>query len=91
MENYRQLIKETMKQEWEVEFPNKEDSALNFDESIFYHTFGELAERICVKVWNKALDLAADNAEADANIVSTDTGDYSEIYVLKNSILKFKL
>lgn len=41
--------------------------------------------------FNLGLDVAADNTEADVNIVSTDSGDYSEVYVLKESILKHKL
>lgn len=41
--------------------------------------------------FNLGLEVAADNAKADVNIISTETGDYSEVYVLKNSILKFKL
>lgn len=53
-------FKELIKQEWEKEFPNKEDFAPRFDESIFYHTFGEVVERICIKVWNQAVDKARD-------------------------------
>lgn len=40
--------------------------------------------------FNLGIEAAADNAEADVNIVSTETGDYSEVYVLKESILQFK-
>lgn len=51
----------------------------------------ELVLEILKDAFNLGLEVAANNAEADVNIISTETGDYSEIYVLKESILKFKL
>jgi len=45
-------------------------------------------------VWNIAIDTAADNADADFNIVDNPdpvTGCDVEVYVLKNSILKLKV
>lgn len=84
-------FKEIIKEEWEKEYPLAEgQEPYNFEDSLFsiYH---ELVERICVRIHNNAIDIAADNAEADVNIVSAETGDYSEVYVLKESILKHKL
>lgn len=89
-------FKEIIKKEWEKEFPNIEYS---YEESLTF-ALNSMIERICTRVWNQALDVAADNAEADFNLVSEDDDanferltegiDY-EVYVLKNSILKFKL
>jgi len=56
-------------------------------------------EDLIEQVWNKAIETAADNAEADVNII-TEEGQYEiqnlqlgydyEVYVLKESILKLK-
>lgn len=56
--------------------------------------------RLFEQVFNFALEVAADNADADVTILTED-GQYEmnsiqlgydyEVYVLKNSILKFKL
>lgn len=89
-------FKEIIKQEWEEEFPNNESP---YENSLFLQ-YEQMVERICIKVWDSALDTAADNAEADVTILTED-GQYEmdniqlgydyEVYVLKNSILKFKL
>lgn len=89
-------FKEIIKQEWEEEFPNNESP---YENSLFLQ-YEQMVERICIKIWNSALDTAADNAEADVTILTED-GQYEmdsiqlgydyEVYVLKNSILKFKL
>jgi len=107
MENNRQLIKEIIKQEWETEFPNKEDFAIHFDESIFYHVFGETVERICARVWNSALEYVADRALIEEHIPEEErdleweespifiTGGHirNEHYVTinRNSILQYKI
>ncbi len=54
--------------------------------------FHELIET----VWNLAIDTAADNADADVNwldehLLELTPGKDFEVYVLKNSILKFKV
>lgn len=88
-------FKDIIKQEWEKEFPNTEDDAPRFDESIFHHTFGKIVDRICIKVWNSALDTAANNAEADCTVLDGQDCVVEDVdiecYVLKNSILQFKL
>lgn len=47
------------------------------------------------EVWNKAIEVAADNADADFNILCIPDNkidrDDIEVYVLKNSILKLKV
>lgn len=81
-------FKEIIKQEWEKEFPNTEDTESSFGESIFYRAFGELADRICARVWNQALDLVAQEVE------TKDLSDspYESYYVIdKDSILKLKV
>ena len=90
-------FKEIIKQEWEKEYPLAEgQEPYNFEDSLFsiYH---ELVERICVRVWNSALEYAADNADADYTIIDENEPDdpvlkeQIEVYVIKNSILKHKL
>ena len=90
-------FKEIIKQEWEKEFPDAEGL---FETSIFNQGYGELTNRICTIIWNEAIEVAADNAEADVTIL-TEEGQYEmssiqlgydyECYVLKESILNFKL
>ena len=62
----------------------------NRQEKHFYRTKDDMLD-LMESCFNLGLEVAANNAEADVNIISTETGDYSEIYVLKESILKFKL
>jgi len=93
-------FKEIIKQEWEQEYPLAEgQEPYNFEDSLFsiYH---ELVEKICVRVHNNAIEVAADNAEADHTILSEDAeylfgqmlpGQDYEVYCLKESILKHKL
>lgn len=88
------MIKEIIKKEWEKEFPYDGESASLFDESIFYHVYGSLIEKICVKVWNEAIETAADNADADYTLLESFdriTGKNIEVYVIKDSILKLKI
>ena len=91
--NFQQIIE----QEWEKEYP---ESIGYFQTSIFNKAYGELIERICKEIWNQAIETAADNADASITIL-TEEGqqdmqciqegyDY-EAYVLKESILKFKV
>lgn len=52
-------FKEVIKQEWEKEYADSlEQEPYNIEDSIFsiYH---ELVERICVRVWNQAIERAA--------------------------------
>ena len=102
-----QSFKETIKQEWEKEYQTSlEQEPYNIEDSIFsiYH---ELVERICVKVWNSALDYVADRALIEEHIpkeerdleweesLITITGGHirNEHYVTvsKHSILQYKI
>lgn len=69
-------------------------------ENVFNVRYEELIEEICKRVWNKAIEVAADNAEADHTILSEEaeylfgqmlSGQDYEVYVLKQSILRHKL
>lgn len=93
-------FKEIIKQEWEKEFPLGVDNQPPVFGNSIFTMYEPMVERICVKIWNEALEVAADNAEADVTILTED-GQYElssiqlgydyEVYVLKNSILKLKL
>lgn len=94
-------FKQIIKQEWEKEFPlGVDEQPAIFGKSIFESVYQNMVERICIQVWNNALEVAADNADADVNIL-TEEGQYElqniqsgydyEAYVLKESILKFKI
>lgn len=86
-------FKEIIKQEWEKEFPNNE---CPYEDSLFLQ-YEQMVERVCVKVWNQALDIAADNVDADYTIIDENEPDdpvlkeQIEVFVIKNSILKHKL
>ena len=72
-------FKEIIKQEWEKEFPNVEYS---YEESLTF-AISSLLTNICVRVWNSALELAAEEVDVE---------DYYETNVPdRNSILKFKI
>lgn len=62
-------------------------------ENVFNVLYEELIEEICKRVWNKAIEVAADNAEADYTVIESGESELSDVeyYVLKQSILKFKL
>lgn len=76
-------IKEIIKQEWEKEFPlGVDDQPPVFGNSIFT-MYESMVERICIKVWNSALELAAEEVEVE-DYYGTNVPD-------RNSILKFKI
>lgn len=54
-------FKEIIKQEWEKEFP--EAAELCTYENSLAIIYELMIEKICVKVWNQALDIALDNVE----------------------------
>lgn len=96
--NFNQIIKE----EWEKEFPYQgiqgspeepETYEHVFEESIFYNSYQALIERICVRVWNSALELAADAAETEHSFEQVEDFPDAEfvVFVNKNSILNLKL
>lgn len=62
-------------------------------ESVFNVLYEDLIEEICKRVWNKAIEVAADNAEADYTVIESGDSELSDVeyYVLKGSILKHKL
>lgn len=81
-------FREILKQEWAKEF----DLQVEQYEGSILQAYHSLLEKVCVRVWNQAIDTAANNAEADYTILQGNiTSDLVECYVLKNSILKFKL
>lgn len=56
------------------------------------YTLQEDVEELMESCFNLGLEVAADNAEADCHVFAGDTGkEFIECYVLKESILKFKL
>lgn len=78
-------FKEIIKQEWEKEFPlGVDDQPPLFGNSIFT-MYEPMVERICIRVWNSALDLAADKAEINYKDKSLET------FVDIESILKLKI
>lgn len=62
-------------------------------ENVFNVLYEDLIEEICKRVWNKAIEVAADNAEADYTVIESGDSELSDVeyYVLKQSILKHKL
>ncbi len=72
-------FKQIIKQEWEKEFPNVEYS---YEESLTF-ALDSLLTNICVRVWNSALDLAAEEADVE-DYYGTNMPD-------RNSILKLKI
>lgn len=72
---------------------------INFEEILDKHigvnTLLDLKKQLVLEamkeVWNKAIEAAADNAEADFNYLSGCLKEDVEVYVLKNSILKLKV
>lgn len=103
MKNFQEIIKE----EWEKEFPfegvkgspeNPEyyENVTNteYENSLFISVYDELVQRICTRVYNQALEDAANNADADYTITEDFnklTGEDIEAFVIKESILKLKL
>lgn len=81
-------FKEIIKQEWEEEFnPGEYEKPVEpygFESSVF-QMYNSMVERICVRVWNQALDIALDNVEVIC--------DSSETFqsIDQQSILKFKI
>lgn len=63
----KDTFKEIIKQEWEAEFPNDLGEPIEIEDSIF-SIYQELVERICIKVWNSALELAADKGEVETEL-----------------------
>lgn len=61
-------FKEIIKQEWEKEYLLAEgQEPYELEDSIF-SIYYELVERICVKVWNEAMDYVADRALIEEHI-----------------------
>lgn len=89
MENNRQLIKEIIKQEWEAEFP--EAAALCIYENSLAVIYEQMIEKVCIKVWNSALELAADRATTDTELDECDGQSFEQYVVDKYSILKHKV
>lgn len=78
-------FKQIIKQEWQKEYLSAEgQEPYELEDSIFsiYH---ELVERICVKVWNQAVETCADNVEVICD--SSDTFQSID----EQSILKLKI
>lgn len=84
--NFNQIIKE----EWEKEFPEAKGL---YETCIFNMCYSSLVERICVKVWNSALELAADSAETEHSFEQVEDFPDAEfvVFVNKDSILNLKL
>lgn len=74
-------FKEIIKQEWEAEFPN---NGWPYEDSIFMQ-YEEMVQRICIKVWNSALDATINNVEVICDSSETFQG------IDEQSILKLKL
>lgn len=75
-------FKEIIKQEWEKEYLSAEgQEPYEIEDSIFsiYH---ELVERICVRVWNQALELAAEEVDVE-DYYGTNVPDRQSIRKLK--------
>ena len=79
-------FKEIIKQEWEAEFP---DAAIlcTYENSLAV-IYEQMVERICVRVWNEALEQAAEKAEWGC--FDDGDGGYTE-EIDKQSILKLKI
>lgn len=97
-------FKEIIKQEWEKEFP--EAAELCTYENSLAVIYEQMIERICIKVWNKSLEQAAEQAliaehipeeeqeEYDSVCIETSGGyirDEHYVTVSKDSILKLKI
>lgn len=97
-------FKEIIKQEWEAEFP--EAAELCTYENSLAVIYEQMVERICIKVWNQALEHAAKQALIAEHIPEEDQEEYDglcieisggyirdEHYVTvgKDSILKLKI
>lgn len=54
-------FKEIIKQEWEAEFPNNESP---YEDSLFLQ-YELMVERICVKVWNQAIQSCIKNIQLE--------------------------
>ena len=76
--DFKQIIKE----EWEKEYGfAEEQEPYEFDRSLFsvYH---ELVERICIRVWNSAIETAENNAMIEEHVLeeyNQNTGDINTI------------
>lgn len=97
---YFMNFKEIIKHEWEKEFGE------GYEESIFL-MYEQMVEKVCVKVWNSALDYVADRALIEEHIPEeerdleweespiTISGGHirNEHYVTidRNSILQYKI
>lgn len=80
--NFEHIIK----QEWEKEFPlGVDEQPAVFGMSVFESVYQNMVEKICARVWNSALELAAENVEVIC--------DSSETFqaIDTNSILKLKI
>ena len=75
--NFEQIIKE----EWEKEFSEQEDLC-SYEGSIF-DIYEELVNKICIRVWNSAIELVAEEADVE-DYYGTNVPD-------RNSILKLKI
>lgn len=85
-------FQDIIKQEWEKEFPSIEEPGQldeyvpnTYEESIFCTVFEPLIKKICVKVWNHAIETCVDNVE-----VICDSSDVF-LTIDKQSVLKLKL
>lgn len=74
--NFKQIIKE----EWEKEFCKGEIDI--YDDSLFT-MYESMVENICIRVWNSAIELAAEEADVE-DYYGTNVPD-------RNSILKLKI
>ena len=74
-------FKEIIKQEWEKEFGTMESSPIAMS----------IQERICARVWNSALELAAEEATTDTELDECDGQSFEQYVVDKYSILKHKV
>ena len=84
-------FKEIIKQEWEAEFP--EAAALCTYENSLVTIYEQMVEKVCIKVWNSALELAADAAETEHSFEQVEDFPDAEfvVFVNKDSILKLKI
>lgn len=79
--NFNQIIEEA----WEKEFRLSEVD--NYEDSLFT-IYEPMVKRICVKVWNEALELVAE----EVTTKDLSTSPYESYYVVdKESILKLKI
>ncbi len=54
-------------------------------------SIGTYVKELMIQSWNAALVVAADNADANYNFIEheNEKGELKEVYVIKQSILKF--